>query len=368
MSLNKAHLYVVILCGGGGTRLWPLSRTTSPKQFIDLLGVETLFQKTLKRAQALVDNHHIYVMTNKQYEVEVRKSSGIIPESNIIAEPEKKNTALAMGVVAGIIHTQDPDAVIINLASDHLINNLEEFKKTVLAAAEVAGLGENIVSVGIQPTFAHTGYGYIHSGALIENHDGYPVYKVVGFAEKPSEEVAEAYLATKEYYWNANLYTWSTKLILKEFESLSPEIYSSIKAIMDAVGTNEYDEIFKREYSTAKEDQIDTAISEKTKNLVVIPGDFGWTDIGSWNVVHDEVNKDEDGNALISREEGSDWFRIGTKNSLVSTGKKQIVTIGLENVIIIDTPDAILVAHKDHAQDVKKVVEHFKNNGKNHLL
>lgn len=368
MALNKDHLYIVILCGGGGTRLWPLSRKTSPKQFIDLLGVETLFQKTLKRAQAIVNNDHIYVMTNKQYEEEVRSSAHAVPKSNIIAEPEKKNTALAMGVIAGIIHVQDPQAVIINLASDHLINNLDEFNQTVMAAAEVASKGENIVSVGIQPTFAHTGYGYIHSGELIENHSGHPVYKVVGFAEKPNEATAKEYLSTKEYYWNANLYTWSTKLILSEFESLSPELHKTIKTIMSAVGTDRYQEVFEREYGVAKEEQIDTAISEKTTNLVVIPGDFGWTDIGSWNVVHDEVVKDENGNALISREEGSDWFRLNTKNSLVSTGKKQIVTIGLENVIIVDTPDAILVVHKDHAQDVKKVVEYFKESGKENLL
>jgi mannose-1-phosphate guanylyltransferase len=368
MALTKDHLYIVILCGGGGTRLWPLSRKTSPKQFIDLLGVETLFEKTLKRAQSLVDHNHIYVMTNKQYEDEVRRSAAGIPESNIIAEPEKKNTALAMGVIAGIIHTQDPEAVVINLASDHLINNPSEFNKTVMAAAEVASSGHNIVSVGIQPTFAHTGYGYIHSGELIEDHNGYPVYKVVGFAEKPSESVAEGYLATKEYYWNANLYTWSTALILKEFETLAPELFSTIKTVMSAVGTPSYDQIFQSEYKIAKEEQIDTAISEKTDKLVVIPGDFGWTDIGSWNVVHDEVEKDENGNGLISREEGSEWFRLNTKNSLVSTGKKQIVTIGLENVIIVDTPDAILVAHKDHAQDVKKVVEFFKESGKDNLL
>jgi mannose-1-phosphate guanylyltransferase len=368
MALTKDHLYIVILCGGGGTRLWPLSRQTSPKQFIDLLGVETLFQKTLKRAEALVASDHIYVMTNKQYEKEVRDSAGSIPTANIIAEPQKKNTALAMGVIAGIIHAQDPDAVIINLASDHLINNLAEFNQTVMAAAEIASKGENIVSVGISPTFAHTGYGYIHSGELIEEYEGHPVYKVVGFAEKPNEVTASEYLSTKEYYWNANLYTWSTKLILNEFESLSPELYKTIKTIMSAVGTDRYTEIFEKEYATAKEEQIDTAISEKTKNLVVIPGDFGWTDIGSWNVVHDEVVKDENGNALISREEGSDWFRLNTKNSLVSTGKKQIVTIGLENVIIVDTPDAILVAHKDHAQDVKKVVEYFKESGKDSLL
>jgi mannose-1-phosphate guanylyltransferase len=368
MALNKDHLYVVILCGGGGTRLWPLSRKDAPKQFIELLGEETLFQKTLKRAQQLVDNKHIYVMTNKQYESEVRGSAPSVPQENIIAEPEKKNTALAMGVIAGIIYAHDKDAVIINLASDHLITNLEVFNQTVLAAAEVASAGENLVSVGVEPSFAHSGLGYIHRGALSHNEGSFPVYNVVSFAEKPDEKTAQMYLSTGEYYWNANLYTWSAKKILEEFMIHAKGMHEAIKAIIDAVGTDQFNSVFVKQYSAAPEAQIDTAISEKTEHLVVIPGDFGWTDIGSWNVVHDEVEKDEEGNALIAREAGGDWFRIDTKNTLVSTSKKQIVTIGLENVVIVDTEDAILVAHKDHAQDVKKVVEHLKNTGKENLL
>jgi mannose-1-phosphate guanylyltransferase len=368
MALNKSHLYVVILCGGGGTRLWPLSRNNSPKQFIDLVGSETLFTKTLKRAQKLVDNDHIFIMTNKSYSTDVEKYAKGVPKQNIITEPEKKNTALAMGVIAGIIHVRDKEAVIINFASDHLITDDQVFIKSMLVAANVASGNKYIVAVGITPLFAHTGLGYIHADGKIGEESGLPILKVEGFREKPDEVTAQKFLAAGHYYWNANLYTWSTKLILAEFAQLAPELYGHIVTIMQSIGTPQFEEVLAVEYSHAKEEQIDTAISEKTENLAVIPGNFGWTDIGSWNVVHDEVEKDTEGNALISREEGGDWFRLDTTNSLVSTGKKQIVTIGLDNVIIVDTDDAILVIHKDRAQDVKKVVEHFKKTGKNKLL
>ncbi len=365
---NQAHLYVVILCGGGGTRLWPLSRNKTPKQFIDLVGTETLFEKTLKRAQAIVPNEQIYIMTNRDYEAEVATYAGEIPKRNIIAEPQKKNTALAMGVIAGIIHVRDPQAVIINLASDHLISNLPEFKKAMLAAAQVAGEGERFVTVGITPTFPHTGLGYIHADGEIGQVSGLPVIKVAGFREKPDEKTAKEFLATGQYYWNANLYTWSSALILAEFQKHAPALSAHIKAIMAAVDQPSFAHVLKQEYEAAPEAQIDTAISEKTTSLAVIPGEFGWTDIGSWNVVYDEVEKDPAGNALILREAGADWLAIDTKNSLVSTHKKQIVTLGLENVIVVDTPDALLVVHKDRAQDVKKVVEKLKAAERQELL
>lgn len=368
MSPNLDHLYVVILCGGGGTRLWPLSRNNTPKQFIDLVGNETLFTKTLNRAKKLVSPDHIFIMTNKTYFDNVKSSLQDIPLANIITEPQKKNTALAMGVIAGIIHAKDPDSVIINLASDQLINNDEVFVQSMMAAADFAQEGKYFVTVGIVPTFPHTGLGYIKADGQIGESSGIPILRADGFREKPDLETAKGFLQAGHYFWNANLYTWSTKLVLAEFEKLSPDLAENISRIMKSSQTPEFESVLKAEYALAREEQIDRAISEKTDKLAVIAGNFGWVDIGSWNVVHDEVGKDKDGNALISRESGADWFKIDTKNSLVSTGKKQIVTIGLENVIIIDTDDAILVTHKDRAQDVKNVVEHLKNKGKTELL
>jgi mannose-1-phosphate guanylyltransferase len=362
------HLYVVILCGGGGTRLWPLSRKATPKQFIKLIGEDNLFVKTLERAKLIVPDDHIYIMTNKDYLINIQQDAPNIPPENIIAEPEKKNTALAMGVVAGIINARDNNAVIINLASDHLVADLDAFKTTVLAAAQVAAKGDSLVTIGIEPTFAHTGYGYIQAGDKQQEVSELPVYKVSGFSEKPNKETAEEYIETGKYYWNANLYTWSTSLILQEFATLAPELSAHIDKIVEHVGQNDYQAVLQTEYHAAKEEAIDTAISEKTSHLLVIPGDFGWTDIGSWNVVHDEAEQDSEGNALISRAQGADWIKYNTANSLVSTAKKTIVTIGLQDVMIVDTEDALLVARKDNAQDVKRVIEELKQRNKQELL
>ncbi len=368
MSDNLTHLYVVILCGGGGTRLWPLSRNKTPKQFIELVGEQTLFEKTYLRAKSLVSADHIYIMTNQEYVADIERIIPSIEPDHIVAEPVKKNTALAMGVIAGIIHAQDQEAVIINLASDHLIGNPTLFKNTVLAAAEYAALNDVIVSVGIQPVFPHPGLGYIHRGKRIFDNNGTSVYEVKGFREKPTLDVAVEYLKSGEYYWNANLYTWSTKVILSEFESLAPTLYAHIKKIMDSVGKPDYKTCFATEYAKAPEEQIDTAISEKTEKLVVVPGHFGWSDIGSWNVVHDEVGKDEAGNALVSREEGADWIKIDTHDSLVSVGRKVVATIGVSDLMIIDTPDALLITKKSRAQEVKKIIEQLKDKGYNQLL
>lgn len=368
MTLTKDHLYVVILCGGGGTRLWPLSRNSTPKQFIELVGEETLFEKTLKRAQSLVNLDHIYIITNIQYLDEVQKYSGLIPSANIIAEPVKKNTALAMGLAAILIHSRDSQAVIINLASDHLISNLAAFKETVLAAAQTAVTTQSIISIGIQPTFPHPGLGYIHRGQALPNHTDHPAYQVESFREKPSVKLATQYLATGEYYWNANLYTWSTSVILQEFALHAPRIYSHLQTIMQAISTPNFATVLDTEYKLCPEAQIDTAISEKTAKLVVIPGDFGWTDIGSWNVVHDESEKDKDHNALVEREEGAEWIRLGTTNSLVSAGRKLVVTIGVDNLMIVDTPDALLVTTKERSQDIKQIVEQLRADERDTLL
>lgn len=368
MTATNPHLYVVILCGGGGTRLWPLSRSATPKQFIDLVGRETLFEKTLKRARLLVADPNIFIMTNKDYEGVVAKFANSIPPENIIAEPAKKNTAMAMGTIAGLINARDKEAVIINLASDHLIGDDEGFCQAVLAAAEIAGQNKFIVTVGITPSFPHTGLGYIHADGEVTRVNNLPVIKVAGFREKPDLASATEFLATGKYFWNANLYTWSSALIMAEFAEHAPHLFAHIEQIVKHVGKQDFEAVFANEYAQAKEEQIDTAISEKTTKLAVIPGNFGWSDIGSWNVVYDEVGKDDAGNAMIAREEGADWLAIDTKNSLVSSYKKQIVTLGLENIVVVDTPDALLVMHKDRSQEVKKIVENLKSNGKVNLL
>ncbi len=367
-SKIKDHIYVVILCGGGGTRLWPLSRQRTPKQFIPLLDQETLYQKTFKRIDGLLSPDHIFVITNHQYLDKVKKFSPNIPQANIIAEPEKKNTALAMGVASAYIHKRDPQAVVINLASDQLITNNQMFRETIFTSAQVAYGQKYFVTVGITPTFPHTGLGYIEAGDLVREMSSLPVLKVKGFTEKPALPKAKQYVASGRYYWNANLYTWSTKLILDEFAHHAPHIYKHIEKIMAAINTPQETEVLAREYATAPEEQIDTAISEKTNKLLVIPGNFGWTDIGSWNVVHDEAEKDEHNNSFIRRHPKGEWLALDTENSLVSLGKRTIATIGVTNLMIVDTPDALLIVRKDRAQDVKKIVKLLQAKKRQDLL
>lgn len=364
----KKHLYVVVLCGGGGTRLWPLSRQKTPKQFIELIGKETLYEKTFKRIKNLVPPERIIVITNKKYYDQVRKYSPDVPKKNIIAEPEKKNTALAMGVASAYIHRRDKRAVVINLASDQLINNDELFRRTMVAAAEIAIKKKYIITVGITPTSPHTGLGYIHSGDHVALIHGMQALKVQGFTEKPNQMLAAKYLATGKYYWNANLYTWTTEVMLQEFKKHSPAIYSHINKIMQAIGTDKELEVLRHQYATSPEEQIDTAISEKTDKLLVIPGDFGWVDIGSWNVVHDEAIKDEYFNAFIPRKKSSRWIPINTEQTLVNSDKKAVVTIGVDNLMIIETEDVLLVARKDKAQEVKKAIKELKKQKLKELL
>lgn len=357
------NAYIVVLCGGGGTRLWPRSRQQTPKQFINFTSDKTLYQETIARAKKIVDAKRIIVITNKDYVNEVKKESPEIPKENIIAEPEKKNTALAMGVAAAYIYKRSPKAVIVNLASDHTVGNLEVAVKTMKASARAAYQNNYLVAVGIELAFPHTGYGYIRVGKVLGKSNGEPVFKVLEFKEKPDLATAKAFLKKGNYFWNANWYTWAAENILDAFAKLSPDLYMNIRRIYDAIGTSTEKVTLKREYALAKEEQIDTAISEKAKNLVLIPGKFGWNDIGSWNVVYDLAKKDHHNNAIIQSSQATEKKEVLTyaaKNCLVHYDNQLISLVGVEDLVIVDTKDILLVCKMDKAQKVKEIVNLLK--------
>jgi len=365
------HTYIVILCGGGGTRLWPRSRSKTPKQFVNFFSDKTLYQEAVKRAKKIVDPRKIFVITNHDYVDDIKKESPEILKENIIAEPQKKNTALAMGVAAAYVLKKDPKAVIINFASDHTVEDLNIAIKTVLASAKVAFGSNLLVAVGIAPTFAHTGYGYIQVGKLLQKSDGLPVYKSLGFKEKPDLPTAKRFLKKKSYYWNANWYTWSGKAILDAFAKLSPGLYQNIDSIYQAIGTKREKEVLKREYGKAKEEQIDTAISEKASNLVVIPGKFGWNDVGSWNVVYDLAKKDKNQNVVIQSSRArkkQEILNYDSSNCLIHYDDQLVALVGVEDLVIVDTKNALLVCKKDRAQQVKAIVNLLKEKGKKEYL
>lgn len=365
----NTHFYIVIVAGGGGTRLWPKSRKKMPKHLLKLFGKETLLQQTFHRVVPMLPLKNIYVITLKDHVIKVREQLPELIKENIIIEPMSRNTALAMGTAAAFVHSRDPQAVIANLAADHLIKDEHTFQRTILEALTVASKGDYIVAIGIRPTFPHTGLGYIRIGHQIETltntKNNQFVFKCKGFKEKPDLVTAQSFLASGQYLWNAGYYIWSTQTVFKAFKTNSPDLGKGLETIIKAIGTPSQEKILQSVYNTAENVQIDVAVSEKAKNLVVIPGEFDWSDVGDWKVIFDTSQKDADGNVVNG---GGKFINIDTTDSLIETNNKTVVTIGLENVVVVDTPDALLICRKSRSQDVKKAVEKLKADNKTDCL
>lgn len=366
---SQANFYAVILAGGGGTRLWPKSRKKTPKHLLKLFDDISLLQIAYKRIAPIISDENIYVITHIDHAKDVIDELPAIPRKNFIIEPEAKNTAMAMGVSSAFIHKINPDASIIFLAADHIIKNFQRFQLNALASLKVASAKDVIVSIGIKPSFPHTGLGYIKIGKELEEESkiaqkGF-VFKVDSFKEKPNLPTAQAFLASDQYLWNANLYTWSAKTILKAFEQYCPAVYKVMKKIIDEKDKS-FASLNKLYEEVENPNSIDYEISEKVKNIVVIPGDFDWSDVGDWKVVYDLKEKDSNGNVIVQKQ--TDFINIGSTNSLIEANGKLIALVGLENIVVIDTEDALLIVSKDKTQDVKKVVEKLKEEKKDKYL
>lgn len=352
----QEHLYIIILCGGSGKRLWPRSRNKTPKQFIRLFGKRTIFQETVERSKRFVPPSRIFVVTNVDYVDEIRSQAPSIPQKNIIAEPRGMNTALAVGVGATHVHKVDPLAVIVNFASDHHIAEMFKFDKAVETAASAANLGDYLVTIGVKPTFPHTGMGYIKTSRFFKRINDSAVYKVEKFVEKPDSKTAEKFLSEGDYYWNANLYTWRADSILRAIEAYMPKMFAQLELIRASLGTAKESSTMEKVYEEAEEISIDVGVSEKVRNMLLIPSTFSWSDIGDWKVAYDVSRKDKNKNVIICENEGGEFLGLDTQNCLVHFSDQLVATIGVRDLIIVDTKDALLVVHKDRAQDVKKLV------------
>lgn len=356
----KKHLYVSILCGGGGKRLWPRSRKKTPKQFIDLFGNETIFQKTMKRAEKVVTNDRIFMITNISYIDDILTQDPNVLLRNIIAEPKARDTALAMGMAALYIYHQDPEAVIANFASDHVISPDSSLRADILTAAQIAASSNRIVTIGIKPQYPHTGLGYIEADGKL---DGFPAYQVVKFTEKPDLDTAKKFIATGKYYWNANLYVWKAKTALEAIEKHAPAVFSLLKKMEKAIGTPQESKVLHEVYESAPSISIDYAVSEKAKDLVLLPASFDWDDIGDWEVVYRRSPKDKEGNVVIKHGTNGGYVSLESKNNLIHFNNQLLALVGVENMIIVDTGDALLICHQQKAERVKKVVEKLQADG-----
>ena len=365
MSIIKQadHLYINIMCGGGGKRLWPRSRKQSPKQFIKLFGEQTIFQKTIERVEKIVDPSHIIIVTNKDYQDEVAAQAPEIPRENVIAEPEAKNTALAVVYGALAIKKRDSEAVIANLPSDHFVSDSDQFAEIIHRAYEEAQSGNFLITIGIKPTSPHTGFGYIKKGQPKPGAKDCEIFEVQGFTEKPELKVAKEYLESQNYYWNGGIYVFSLKTFFDAVIKLAPELWQNTQKLENAINNNNLEEIQKI-YSQAEDLSLDYAVAEKASNMLVIPGDFGWSDVGDWQAVWEVEEKDENGNVIIKESEKGDHVGIETKNCLIQISDQLVTTLGVSDLIIVDTADALLVASKDKAEEVKKLVGLLKEKEK----
>lgn len=367
-AASKDHLYVLIVCGGGGTRLWPRSRQKTPKQFLEkFYGEKTLFTQTVERASLLTSSEKIFVNTNNDYVDEVLQQGKAILPKNVITEPQAKNTAMAVGVGAAYIKKVDPEAVIINLWSDALIKENDIFAERLNLAAEIAAQENSLVIVGLKPTFPHTGLGYIEAGEKLSGVSS-EVFKVNSFKEKPDLKMAQDFLAKGNYFWNTGLLVWSAKAIFEAFSKYSPAIYSLLEKVYAAIGTEHEREELEKAYEEVENTSIEYAVSEKADNLFLVPAEFTWSDIGDWKINYDVKKKDRGGNVIEAF--GKDGWHLGveTKNCLIEAENRLIATVGVSDLIIVETKDAILVCAREKAQDVKKIVNILKEKEKKEYL
>lgn len=349
----------VIMAGGRGERFWPKSRNSRPKQFLSLTSDgETMIQKTVKRLLPLVDMNDIYIVTNSAYTSLVREQLPDIPEENILAEPAPRNTAPCIAFASAVINQKYDDAVMLVLPSDHLIANETLYIDTLKKAVSVAEHGENLVTIGITPTYPETGYGYINFG---EEQSG--AYIVERFVEKPDLQTAEKYLDSGKYLWNSGMFIWKISSILTNIKKLMPDIYEGALKIGEAFNTPDFSDVLTHEFTAFRSESVDFGIMEKAENIYTIPASFGWDDVGSWLAVERINEIDENKNYIDGNVIAEDTY-----HTTICGGKRLIATVGIENIIIVDTEDALLVCSKNGTQDVKKIIARLKNQGREDLV
>ncbi len=349
--------FAVIMAGGGGTRLWPLSRRSKPKQLLTLYNEKTFFQLAVDRLLPVFPADHILVVTVASQVADLRGQVDAIPLENYLIEPMPRGTASVVGYAAEILQQTHPDAVMAVLTSDHIIENVPLFHQILENAYQVAQK-DHLVTLGIQPTFPATGYGYIHKEKKL-NGFSFDAYLVESFVEKPDLERAKKYLASDDYYWNSGMFIWKTTTILTEFERQMPELFASLESLGKKYGKAGYEAFLAETWEKIVPQTIDYGIMEHAQHVAVIPAEgLEWSDVGSWDSLFEIIPADENGNIKLA-----DLTVIHESgNCLIKTDNEQkmIVLAGLKDIIIVDTKDALLICQKGQSQKVKEIVNELK--------
>ncbi len=351
----------LIMAGGRGERFWPKSRKDLPKQFLSLTDDgRTMIQLTVDRILPLVQIEDIYISTNKDYKSLVLEQLPDIPPENILCEPVSRNTAPCIGLGAVHISKKYEDSIMIVLASDHLIKYNSMFLNALKDAAGTAEENTNLVTIGITPDYPETGYGYIKFNP---NNNNGRAYTVDRFVEKPNLETAKEYLASEEYLWNSGMFVWKVSSILTKFQNILPKTYEGLMKIRNAIGTIDEDMVLNEEFSKFDAISVDYGIMEKSQDIFTIPGTFGWDDVGSWLAIERIKKSNELGNIV-----NGNVITIDSKDCVIEAEKKLIATVGIRDLIIVDTADATLICEKNSAGDIKKILENLKICNRNEYI
>ena len=355
--MNNKHHYVAIMAGGIGSRFWPMSRTAYPKQFLDVLNTgKTLIQWTFERYAKFIPIENIFIVTSEEYVSIVKEQLPLLPVENIIAEPSRKNTAPCIAYISYKLAQKDPEATFIVAPSDHLILEEAQFQKFVENALDFVTNIKALVTLGITPSHPNTGYGYIQFEGL-EVSKG--VYKVKTFTEKPNLEIAQTFLESGDFLWNAGIFAWKASTILAAFEKLQPEMYELFDNAKDDFNTDKERAAILKIYPQCTNISIDIAIMEKADNVYVLPASFGWSDLGTWNSAYDNMEKDYFGNAVAS----DNVVVIDATKCMINAPKEKLVVVqGLDDFIVVDTKDVLLICSKEKEQSIKEYVAEVKRN------
>lgn len=354
--MSNPNFYVAIMAGGVGSRFWPGSREARPKQFLDILGIgKSLLRLTFERFLPIVPAERIFVVTHEKYRDLVKEHLPELTNNQILGEPSRNNTAPSVAYTAFKLAGVNPDATFVMAPSDHIVLQEDEFRRNILAAFNFAVGHDALVTLGIRPTRPDTGYGYINFSKVDANHDG--IFKVKSFREKPNLALAEQFLASGDYLWNAGIFIWSAKALLKSFKKYAPDIFAVFEEGKNELNTENEQNWLNTHYPTTRNISIDFAIMEKADNVHTIPAAFGWSDLGTWASLHAEVEKDDAQNVMNSE----NILTEDVANCLVRVPAQKLAVLrGLHDFIVVDEGDVLLIYPKSKEQDIKQVTEKIK--------
>jgi mannose-1-phosphate guanylyltransferase len=367
----RGTFHAIIPAGGSGTRLWPLSRSGRPKFLLPLPGPRTMIQETVHRLLPLCDSQHIMVITGEKHASEVCRQLPELDQRQVIVEPVARGSGPAIGLGAAIACVRDPDAIVGSFAADHVVTEPAIFETAVRAAIEVASRGY-LVTIGIQPSYPETGYGYIRSGESLGEVEGLPVCVADEFKEKPDLVTASRYVDSNRYLWNASMFVWQARTLLDEMRRYLPEVTDALERIAAAWDTPERDRTMHDIWPSIEEVTIDHGVLEKSDRVAVVPGTFGWTDLGDWHgygtVVANATRAEQAGNGNGNLAVNADLLSLDASNAVVFGNGRLVALLGLDNVVIIDTEDALLVCDRSRAQEVRNLVDELKRRGSTTLI